>query len=288
MPNVELNPELVALLDKVDDPVKRQSLQKEMEASMLRQSDYSRKMNEYQKAQKEHEEWYNNANAEFQRMQKQLREANDALAQYRNNPQPAEPQAGAAPTALDFDGGELGDSKVAAALKAALEEARAARAEAEAVKQAVIDHAVTKEYLDQYAPAQFDRYGTSVFKTMDVVNKAKEEFGINVSTGDVVKVAAKYKGSPDAFDLAYKDITAEAAKQRDIEAIRKQVEAEVAARYATGAVPLAGEGPMGANPLQTFLAGPKGDDGVPANVKADGTGRLAAAIAANLRAEGKY
>jgi len=282
MASPELDPRVAALLDKVEDPSERAALRKEMEASMLRQSDYSRKMNEWQATQKQYQEWYDANKSKYENMAKQLAEKEDALARFRNNPAPQEPELEVADSS-----GELEDGKVATMLKTALEEARAAKAEAEAIKAALAEHGVTKEYVDSSLRIGADKYGTSVFKTLEMVQKAQAEYGRTVTPEEVVKAALPYAGDPKAFEKGYRDLTAADAQKKLEDDIRRKVEAEVAARYSNTSVPLAGEGP-GVNPLQAYLSAPAGEDGIPSNIKADGTGRLGAAIAAQLRAEGKY
>ena len=271
-----LNENLEKLVGMIQDPAEQEAVRKDLESSIMRQDEYSRKMNEAAALKRQNDEWYAKYSTEYSAMA-------DELARYRQGgaaqPEPqnvTEPATGA-------------PNDIATAIKQAQEDARQARAEAERLKQLIESGAVvTQEYLNKYAPEMFDRYGTAIFATMDKATQAQNEYGLRVTPEDLVKKSGEYGGN---LDQAYNALT-EQAKQDKLKAdIRKEIEAEYQAKLAVGAVPLAGGNyPIGANnPFEAYMSGSNGDNGASfANIKADGTGRLANAIASQMRAAGKY
>ena len=271
-----LNENLEKLVSLIQDPAERETVRKDLESSTMRLEDYSRGMNNLANKQKQNEEWYAKHSTEYAAMA-------DELARYRQggavHPEPqnvTEPAAGA-------------PNDITTAIKQAQEDARQARAEAAQLKQLIESGTVvTQDHLDKYAPGMLDRYGTAMFMTLQKVNQAQSEYGLSLTPEDLVKKAGEYGGN---LDQAYSSLT-EQARQDKIKAdIRKEVEAEYQAKLATTAVPLAGGNyPISANnPFEAYMSGASEDNGAKfANIKADSSGLLAKAVAANMRAEGLY
>jgi len=266
-----LSESLEKLVSLIQDPAEREAARNELESSTLRLQDYSRQMNDLNAMKRRNQEWYDQYSSEFASMSEEIakmRQGTTPAEQFINNPP---------------DGSD--DGSIA---QKALEEARKAKAEADAIKQQLISgNVVTREYLDKYAPERFDQWGSAMFRVLEKANQARNEYGLNVTPEELVKKAGECSGN---LDQAYNALTEQARQEKLKADLRKEVEAELKAQFATSAVPLAGSGySAAANQFEAFMSGADNNgSGIPADLKADNTGRLAAAIAANLRAEGKY
>jgi hypothetical protein len=99
--------------------------------------------------------------------------------------------------------------------------------------------------------------------------------------------AAKRGGDLGA---AYDEVTKDARLEKIKADIRNEVTKEFEAKYAnTNGNPLAPGAPPLVGPLQAMIDGQRNaESAIDPSLKADGSGRLARAIAAELRAEGKF
>jgi len=271
-----LSESLEKLVNQIQDPAEREATRKDLEGATLRQQDYSRRMNELDADRKKNQAWYAQYSGQYAAMAEELEK-------YRQ---------GNAPSTTDVvpPQGEISNSDEGsnALIKQALEEARQARAEAAALKQQLADgNVVTQEQLNQVAPGMFDRWGSAVFGVLEKANQARNEYGINISPEELVKKSSELNGS---LDQAYSALTAQAREDKLRADIRKEVEEQMKTQFASNAVPLAGGGYSPAmNQFESFMSGSSGTDNnvIPPNVGIEHPG-FAQALAASLRAEGKY
>lgn len=296
---MSLTPELEALVNQVSDPTKREGLRKDLEAGYLRQSDYSRKMNELNETERTRAEayakgikWVEDNRQNYSEAVRQLKETQKKAEEFEKisaqlNSRSAEP-----PPNLDID--MTNESEVAKALKEARQDAARAREEANRLAQVVqsLDEKISKGQFvtaDQFqteAAKQLEAYSRATMDVIETRNRAQREYGLDVSRDAILNEAAKYGGD---LEKAYENVTAAARLEKIKAEIRKEVTQEVEAKFsnnntnplATGAPPLMG-------PLQQRVFAAKNPEStIDAAIPADGSGRLAHAMAAELRAEGK-
>jgi hypothetical protein len=288
------------LISLIQDPAEREASRKELESGFLRQEDYSRKMNELTESEKirakayedgkawvaDNRNYYKEAVGQRDNAIERAKQAEARLAEL-SNPQKtpiAEPDINVAD-----------DNVLAAALKEARTEARLARSEAGELAKAVsrIDkmfadgQIITADKFNDEANRKLEAFGEAILGTVETIARAPGEFGKTIDRKTLLKEAAKLGGD---LDRAYDSVTSEFRLEKLKADIRADVTKELEAKYQNNGTPLAGgSAPLELGPLQqrVFQSANPGST-IDANIPADGSGRLAHAIAAELRAEGKY
>jgi hypothetical protein len=288
-----LTAELEKLLTFVPE-ADREATRKELEAGYLRQADYSRNMNQLKtdrdKHMSEHQknvDWYKRANDEYKALQD---EANSAKARV------AELEEARATS------GHLGDEDEAALAKelkearklaeTARKEAETARKEAESIKASVAETEkkfMTKEDVN----AAGDNLGLAVFQIIDKMDEYRTEFGKKLDRVALLAEAQKRNGDLEsAYEFIIKKdreeklrttIEAEAEKKA-----KEKYDAMIAEARKNGLPVDQGSGEPTMGPLQARLLKKEGESKIPDDVLADGSGRLAALAARELRDEGKF
>jgi chromosome segregation ATPase len=277
-----LSAELEALLGTMTDATKREATRKELEEGNLRQQDYSRKMNELQAKQKEWTTWHSDADKKFR----------DAMAE-RDNLKARVSELETMRKSGQTD--DLFNSDDEAAVEKALKQARselgAAQEKIGKLETAVTDvkrqfdegKLITAEKFDEEVTRRGDALGAAMFDIIDKQSKYRSEFGKELDRNSLIMEAQKRGGDITA---AYDFLT---QKDRE-EKLRKDIETEYEKKYTerlkSANLPVdQGGGEPVLGPLQSRLQ--KKETGIPEDVVADGSGRLATLIAQELRAEGK-
>lgn len=284
----------------IADPAEREAQRKELEGGFLRQEDYSRKMNEFSETKKAHEtafetgkKWVDD-NRTYYKESIAQRDAAIARAQAAEaRAAELERKSAAPPPPEEINVSD--DAILAKALREAREDARTARAEAGELAKTVtrIDamlssgQLMTAEQIQAEAAKQFEAYGEAVIQTIETIQRANGEYGKPIDRKVLLAEAAKYGGD---LNKAYDVVTADFKLEKIKADIRKEVEQEFNAKLAAAGTPLAtGAPPVEMGPLQSMVfakANPQST--IDPNIPANGSGQLAHAIAAELRAEGKY
>jgi hypothetical protein len=285
------------LVSLIQDPAEREATRKDLEGGFLRQEDYSRKMNELTEAEKvraaaygEGKKWVdenrNNYKTAIQQREEALlraKELETRLSTMEHKTPPAEPDINVADDAI-----------LARELKQARADATAARAEASRLSEAVtrIDkmltdgQLITADRLNEEANKKFEAYGEAILGTVETLQRSNGEYGKSIDRKALLSEAAKFGGD---LNKAYDSLTAEFRLDKMKKDIRAEVEKEFQAKLQVSGAPLAGGGsPMEMGPLQQRVFAAKNPEStIDASIPADGSLRLAHAIGAELRAEGK-
>jgi multidrug efflux pump subunit AcrA (membrane-fusion protein) len=288
--------ELESLLELIQDPAEREARRKlltELHEGGLRQSDYSRKMNELSEQRKAWEEeknryleWYKSANDEYTRATSELKAAKERLAAL-------EAAGASAKAAAEAHGGTASDylgDDYDKALQEARREAQAANKRLQEL-QGVVDNInkmlstgqlITADKFEQEFARRGDAFGAVLLDIIDYQEKHRREFGTDLDRRVLIEEARNRGGN---LAEAYKAITEKAREEK----LRKQIESEVEAKFKEqlkkSNVPYAESGEPILGPLQARLQ--KKDSAIPEDITADGSGRLASLIAEELRKEGK-
>ena len=310
---MSLTPEIEALLARVSDPTKREGLRrqfedpslqdfsKELSASVLRQADYSRKMNELTEMERTKLAAYDKGLGWVEQNRTNYSEAikqrDAAIARAAELEQKASDltKGAGTPNPAEFNLNMSDEEQVAQAIKAARTEAYAARQDAAALAATVtkfskmLDNGelLTASQFEQEAGKRLESFSRATMDVMATIAKAKNEFGVEVDRDVLLNEAAKYGGD---LGKAYESVTSGARLDKLKADIRGEVTKEMEARFANSAGnPLAsGAQPM-MGPLQSMVFAQKHPEAtIDPSIPADGSGRLAHAIAAELRAEGKF
>lgn len=279
----------------ITDPAEREAQRKELEGGFLRQEDYSRKMNEFAETRKAHEQayatgqkWVEDSRAYYKEAVARAKSAEERLAILEKER--------TTPAAQPMEEINVADDAILAkALREAREDARQARAEAGELAKTVsrIDsmlssgQLMTAEQIQAEAAKQFEAYGEAVIQTIETVQRANGEYGKPIDRKVLLAEAAKLGGD---LNRAYDVVTADFKLEKIKSDIRKEVEDEYKAKMAAAGTPLAtGAPPVEMGPLQNMVFQRQNPTStIDAAIPADGSGRLAHAIAAELRSEGKY
>lgn len=290
------------LVSMITDPAEREAMRKELEGGFLRQEDFSRKMNELTEAEKvraaayaEGKKWTddnrNNYKTAIQQREDALLKAKELetrLATLDRKVPDADPDINVADDVI-----------LARELKQARGDARTARAEATKLTEAVnrIDkmlndgQLITADRMNEEAEKRFAAYGEAILETMETVQRANGEYGKPIDRKALLAEAAKHGGDLGrAYDALTSDFRLEKIRKELREEITKDVRTEFESKYANSGAPLAGGGaPLELGPLQQRVFAAKNPEStIDASIPADNSGRLSHAIAAELRAEGKF
>lgn len=291
-----LTPELESLL-AVAPADKREGLRKELESGYLRQSDYSRKMNELTETDKTRGaayasglKWVEDNRTNYSSAVTRLNDAEAKVKELEGLPPKALPTT---PAEINLNMSD--EAAVAQAIKDARADAAQARVDASALatKVARIDKLLADGQLltvDQFeveAGKRLESYSRATMDVMGALAKGKAEFGLDIDRDAFLNEAAKMGGD---LGKAYEIVTAPARLEKMKVEIRNDVTKELEAKYAnTNGNPLASGSPPLMGPLQQRVYQTQNPENtIDAAIPADGSGRLAHAIAAELRAEGKF
>jgi hypothetical protein len=271
----------------------------------LRQEEFSRKMNEVQDLKQRYEKgnswvddnraYYKEAIAQRDAAAKKAADLENIVSSLKSGQAPGSGTPGAQNfdiKSIDMDDPE----KVAAAIAQANREAAEARADARKLSEHVTKindllekgQLVTREQFDLEGGKKLESYGQAIMNVMDTVNKAMIEYGKPISRDALLVEADKNGGN---LTVAYENLTKEwreeKMKNEWLVAERKKWEEEQAEK---GFPTAPGSAPIGLGPMQkmVFQGNKSGDESaIDPSIKADGSGRLAHAIAQELRQEGK-
>jgi hypothetical protein len=310
---MSLTPELEALLGKITDPTKREGLRKDLEtgslqefgkevaSGYLRQSEFSRKMNEISEADKvrasaytEGLKWTNENRANYAEAMKQRDAAIAKAAELERAASSLESKI--TPPAQSLEDINMDDSAaVAKAIREARAAADSARSDAALLAQKVtrIDQMLasgellTTQQFNDEGGKRLESFSRATMDVMETISRGKSEFGMDINRDALLKEASNYNGD---LGKAYENLTATARLDKIKAELRNDITKELEAKYqATAGNPLAsGEPPM-MGPLQQMVYQRQNPEStIDPNIPADGSGRLAHAIAAELRAEGKF
>jgi hypothetical protein len=271
-----LSAELEALVGLITDPTKREATRKQLlenSENGLRQSDYSRRMNELTAKQKEWQSWHQKADAEFKAAIKERDDLKNRVSLLE------EAKKGDDLTGVEDE-----------ALNKALREARAELAEAKTritqfdqmLEQGKL---VTADKMEEELVKRGDGLGAAIFDVIDKQTECFETYGKRLDRNQLISEAQKRNGD---LQGAYEYLTKDFKEAK----IRQEIEAEYEKKYAerikTSNLPLdQGGGEPNLGPLQVRLQ-KKETGNIPEDVMADGSGRLANLVAQELRQEGKF
>jgi hypothetical protein len=282
-----ISAELEKMLVLITDPAEREARKKELielSDNGLRQSEFSRKMNELAESRKTQEAkhqqnlaWYEQADLQYKTLETDLKTAQERAAALES----AQRQSGGTPQEED----EL-NKQLAAARKDAVEANKkigeldtTVKTLNQMVKEGKL---MTPEKFDEEINKRGDALGAALLDIIDLQEEHQKNFGTKLDRRALLEEAQKRGGN---LAQAYETVTAKSREDK----LRKDIEFDVEKKYqeklkAQG-VPYAPGGEPTLGPLQQRLQ--KKDTGIPDDVQADGTGRLSNLIGAELRAEGK-
>jgi hypothetical protein len=291
----KITPELENLLALLPAE-KREGARKEIEGGFLRQDEFSRKMNELTENDKRREvayaegktwvennrTYYKEALAQRDEAVKKAKELEERAANL-GKPAPVEDPE------INVDD----PIALAKALRKAREDAAAARADAASLSKIVTDVAekltngqlVTLDQFETEGGKRLEAFSKATMDVMQTLQRGQKEYGLDINRDELLKKAEQFGGS---LEKAYEDVTAPARLEKLKKDIRDEVTKELEGKYQSSATPLApGDTPLALGPLQQRVfqvANPSST--IDPNIPADGSGRLAHAIAAEMRAEG--
>ena len=296
-----LSAELEKVVNLIQDPAQREATRKrmtELEEGGLRQSDYSKKMNELETREKtraeqhaanlkwhaDNQSYYKQSVAERDAAKKEAEAAASRLRQL-------EAAKAAGDQAGDFDATD--SDAMAKALREARQEAVTAKQAASQLETevkriaAALDSGdlMTRKTFEEEANRRLNAYGAAILEVGDYQRKHELEYGKSLDRAKLLEASNRFNGD---LEQAYRSVT----EDLRIEKMRTDMRAEIQkefedTRKAAGLPIAAGEAPI-VGPLQQRVYQNKamGDSTIDHNIKV-GTGALANAIAAELRAEGK-
>lgn len=256
----------------------------------LRQEEFSRRMNEQSSVHKRNLDWYNQAKGEYDNAINELRQANEKLAALETA-RGSSPHPDSSHTSVDTD---FGDPELAKALKLARDEAEAAKTEVAKlsgrlgevdtmIKQGKL---ITAEKFDEEVNRRGDALGEAVLDIWELQQQHQRDYGVPMDRKILLETAAKEYGGN--LKKAYEAVT----KDKELERLRATIAAEeqkkAEDKFRNSSVPYAPGGDTTLGPLQRMVMQQKDKSGIPDDVPADGSGRLASLIAQELKSEGKY
>ncbi len=268
----------------------------ELHENGLRQSEFSRKMNELAEQEKIRKAAYDEGKQWVEQNRTYYREAlaqRDAAQQRLKD---LETAAKAPPKPDDIPTDGIDDPAIAGAIRQARAEAQAAQRllqeQAEKVQsiQKMLDEGqlLTRKQFEEEGVARLQSWSAAQFDVTDKLNQAMQEFGKPIERTKLLEAAARYNGDLKA---AYEAVTSDYRIDKIKEDVRKEVAAEYEAKMRNNAVPLSsGPAPSELGPLQARVlqATLPGESKIDPNIPVDQSGRLAYAMAQELRAEGKF
>jgi hypothetical protein len=282
-----LSAELDALVALIQDPAAREARRKELielSENGLRQSDYSRRMNELAESRKQQEEahkknlgWYDRASKQFDQAQTELRNAQERVAALES-------------VKGSQDNSFEDDAEIRKQLKLAELTAADAKKRSDELASTVTNFnkmiedgkLITAEKYEQDVTRRGDALGAVLLDIIDLQSRHVKEYGTDLDRKALLEETQKRGGD---LKGAYEAITSTASKEKLRKDIEKEVEAKYAEKMKNSNLPIAQGGEPTLGPLQTRIQ--KKDVTIPDDVAADGSGRMAALIASELRAEGK-
>lgn len=289
-----LSAELEKLVSLITDEKEREARKKELlelSENGLRQADYSRKMNELDtqkktasEEHKQHLAWYERAKTQYTSLEAELKAAQDKVSALETR-KGYEDHAGAG------DGEYHTDSELEKQLAEARKQASDANkrlAELDGTvkgfNQMVSDgKLLTAEKFEEEIIKRGDALGAALLNIIDLQDRHRKDYGTELDRSALLQEAQKRGGD---LKEAYESVTAKSREEK----LRKDIESEVEKRYQerlkNANVPYAPSGEPIIGPLQSRLQ--KKETGIPNEVEADGSGRLANLIGQELRQEGKY
>lgn len=293
-----LSPELEALLAAAPAE-KREGIRKELEGGFMRQEDYSRKMNELGESEKVRSQayesgkkWVDDNRTYYKEAMTQRDQAIQRAKDLETRLSSLESASKTPPKEEDINVAD--DVILAKALREAREDARAARAEAGRLAESVtkIDKMLTEgtlltaEQFNTEAARRLEAYGEAIMEVLETRQKSVDEYGKPIDRKALLAEAAKYNGD---LTKAYDSVTSDFRLEKLKKDIRADIEKEYEAKRIAEGSPLAtGAPPLSLGPLQQRVYAAKNPDStIDPSIPADGSGRLAHAMAAELRAEGK-
>ena len=269
----------------------------ELEEGNLRQSDYSRKMNELNAAEAARKAAYDEGKKwvdENRNFYKEAITQRDAAIQ-----KAAALEASLKPNPRDGSDISLegiDDPAIAAELRRARVEAKTANDmvaqygnKIETIQKMLDDgQLITAQRFEEEAGKRLNAYSAAMFDVIDKQAQARTEFGKDIDRAALLTAAQKFNGNLDA---AYKEVTADLQIEKLRNEIRSEVNAEWEAKQREQGNPIAsGATPVAIGPLQArvFQRPADGESTIDPSIPVDQSGRLAYAMAAELRKEGKY
>lgn len=275
------------MLALITDPVEREARKKELtelSENGLRQADYSRKSNELAEQRKTQEAAHQKNIAWHQRATKQY---DDLKTEHQESLE----KIAALESAQNTPGSTLEDeAELQKQLKLARSEASEAHKKmgelAETVKgfnQMVSEgKLITAEKFNEEVNKRGDALGAAILDIIDLQEQHRKEFGSDLDRKALLEEVNQNNVS---LKVAYKTVTEKPREEKMRKDITALVEKEWNEKHKHDNVPYAQGDPASQGPLQSRLQ--KKDTGIPDDVAADGSGRLASMMAAELRAEGK-
>jgi|GEM_PF-3220365 rRNA maturation endonuclease Nob1 len=277
-----LSPELeklVATLPEAD----REGTRKMLEEGVLRQQDYSRKMNELTAKEKEWTTWHTSADTQYKAAMTEVKSLKETISAL-------EKAKAAGSIEDDLSGDE--DAAITKALREARTELALAKERQSLLEQTVHEvnqkiekgELLTATKFQEELAKQGDNLGAAIFEVIDLQQKCQQEFGKSLDRTQLIAEAQRRNGD---LKGAYEALTGDFR----IEKRRTELEAEYEQKYndrvkaANLPIDQGSGGEPNLGPLQARLA--KKDTGIPDDVPADGSGRLASLIGNEFRAEGK-
>lgn len=282
-----LSAELEKMLALITEPAEREARRvelTELSENGLRQADYSRKMNEVDAIRKTQEEqrqknvaWYDKSVVQYNAAIADLREAQEKISTLESSPSKT-------------NGSFEDEDELQKQLSAARKDAQDAQKKLGDLTNTVNTFdsmikegkLITADKFNEEVNRRGDALGAAVFDIIDLQDKHRKDFGSDLDRGALLQEAQKRGGS---LKDAYEVVTSKVREEK----LRKEIEAQVEQKWQEKMkntnMPFAQDGEPILGPLQARLQ--KKDTGIPDDVQADGSGRLASLMAAELRQEGK-
>ena len=290
---MSLSADLEKLVNLIQDPTEREARRKELTElsdNGLRQSDYSRRMNELDATRKANEDkhkanldWYNRADKQYKSMESDYKAAQERLAALESV------KSSAAAGGLDQTPAEEAElERNLAAARQELSQANKKIGELDTTvktfnQMMTEGKIITSDKFEEEINKRGDSLGAALLDIIDLQARHQTEYGTALDRRQLLEEAQKRGGN---LAQAYEYVTQKSREDK----LRKDIEADVEKRYAEKArhsnVPYAADGEPVLGPVQARLQ--KKDTGIPEDVVADGSGNLSNRIGEILRAEGKY
>jgi hypothetical protein len=272
----------------------------ELEENGLRQSDYSRRMNELAEQEKsrkaaydEGKQWVESNRTYYKEALSQRDAANARVKELETkltNPDNRQSE-------ISMDGIE--DPAIAAQLRTARAEAKAASEMAQQYGSKVSQisemldkgQLITREQFESEAQKRMDAYGAAILDVFDTQAQALKEYGAPIDRQRLLEEAGKRGGDlKGAYEAVTSDLRLQKIKNEITEEVRRTVNSEWETKLQNQGNPIAaGSPPTELGPMQQRVYGQKQAEAtLDPNLKVDQSGALAFAMAQELRKEGKY
>jgi len=285
-----LTAELEALVAKIDDQKQREATRKELEEGVLRQADYSKKMNDLDKEKQAWRDWHARENPKVLAAQSEKDRALGEAAALRariaelekaSNPPPGDEEL----PPIEQDALARETKRLEKQLTDANNRAAKLEEQVTNLSKKLESDVLTSEKYNEDVTKRGDRLGSAIFDVFDKQLEYQATFGKKLDRNKLIEEAQKRGGDLDA---AYEVITKEDREAKLRADIEKEFETKYNDRIKNSNLPVdqGGIGEPNLGPLQARLA--KKDTGIPDNIPADASGQLSSAIGAELRAEGKF